>query len=53
MNGLDKVQFICTFLRVHIASYGATDFPIDVFIAIWRKSALMTGVYQARSEQFL
>lgn len=50
MDGLARVRFIAHFMKVHLAYHGGVDFPLDVFIVIWRKSALMSSVFEPLSK---
>ena len=49
MKSIDKIQFIVSFLKANIAAHGCQDFPIESYLVLWKKSALMVGVFEALS----
>jgi len=53
MDGLARVRFISRFLTSHLAFHGGLNFPLDVFICVWRRSALMSGAFEALSSLLL
>ena len=49
MESISKIQFITSFMKASIAAHGCQDFPIESYLLLWKKSALMVGVFEALS----
>ena len=49
MEPISKILFITSFMKASIAAHGCQDFPIESYLLLWKKSALMVGVFEALS----
>ena len=43
-SSLEKVDFISAFIRAHVLYHGCEDFPIELVVSLWRKSAQMPAI---------